>query len=119
MYDKITYEIIGAAIKVFKALGYGYPESDYATALCFELKQIGYKVIKEYRTNFTYNNIVLRKKRIDILVNDEVVVELKINTPILPGHINQVIGYLKQTKLKKGLILYFNQNGVTPKHIVN
>jgi len=119
MYEKITYEIIGSCYEVSNQLGGGYPEADYVTALCYELKLKGYKVQKEYRTDFLYKGSVLKKKRIDLMVNDEVVIEVKVHSAFNHSHIQQLVGYLKQTKKRKGLLIYFNQSGVLVKHVAN
>lgn len=119
MYDKITYEIIGSCYEVSNQLGGGYPEADYVIALCYELKAKGYSAIREFRTDFVYKDKTLKKKRIDLMVNDEVVVEVKVHSAFNHSHVQQLVGYLKQTKKKKGLLIYFNQAGVIVKHVAN
>ena len=78
MSDKLTEKIIGTAIEVHRALGPGLLESEYQNCLFFELKAQGFKVVKEISLPIVYKDIKLdHGYRIDLLVENEVVIELK------------------------------------------
>ena len=109
MADDLTEKIIGAAIEVHKAFGPGLLESVYEDALCHELDLQGIKYKRQIPAEIFYKGHKLNNFRLDLLVEDEVVVELKsVNIP--PGVvISQTISYLKATNLKRGLIINFGE----------
>ena len=108
MADELTEKIIGAAIEVHRELGQGLLESVYEEALCreFDLQAIKYK--RQVPTNIFYKGHKLNDFRIDLLVEDEVVVELKAFNVPRNVVMSQTISYLKATNLKRGLIINFN-----------
>ena len=110
--DKITHSIIGAAIEVHKILGPGLLESIYEEALCkeFEFQDISYK--RQIRINVTYKGHVISGQRIDLLVENEVIVEIKSLTKIPDITIAQTLSYLKATRLKRGLLINFGASGI-------
>jgi len=82
---QLSYEILGCAIKVHKALGPGLLESVYETCLEYELKKCGYKVIRQLHVPINYDDIQIQAElRLDLLINDTVIVELKAIEHILP-----------------------------------
>jgi GxxExxY protein len=107
--DIITSEIIGAAIEVHKILGNGLLETVYEEALCheFDLRNINYERQKEVPV--IYKNKKIKGQRLDILVENEVVVELKALRKNHNHAISQVLSYLKATGIKKGLLLNFGK----------
>jgi GxxExxY protein len=107
--DKITEAIIGASIQVHQALGPGLLESAYSACLAFELEELGYKIDKEKPLPLTYKSITLNYAyRLDLLVEDRVVVEIKSVDQLLPIHQAQVLSYLKLSGCKLGLLINFN-----------
>ena len=107
--NKLTGKIIGSAIEVHKNLGPGLLESIYEECLCIELSDRGIPYQKQREIEVRYKNIQLESKyRIDILVDDKVVVELKACDSLLPIHEAQVLTYLRLTNLKVGLLINFN-----------
>ncbi len=105
----ISYDIIGASYKVHSALGPGLLESTYEICLEYELLKIGYKVERQKPLPITYDEVRLDAGyRIDLLVQDSVIVELKSVHEMLPIFNAQLMTYLKLTKLKLGLLLNFN-----------
>jgi GxxExxY protein len=108
--DDITERIIGAAIEVHRELGKGLLESVYEEALCREFDLQGIKYERQVAVGITYKGKVIKGQRLDLLVGDEVVVELK-SQENPPGVVmSQVISYLKATGLKRGLIINFSRN---------
>jgi GxxExxY protein len=107
--NKLTGQVIGAAIEVHKALGPGLLENIYEECLCIELgiRNIPYERQKEI--DIKYKDINLDSKyRIDILVNESVILELKACDELLPIHEAQLLTYLKLTGLEVGLLVNFN-----------
>jgi GxxExxY protein len=109
-YDPLTQKIIGAAIEVHKALGKGLLESIYEEALCyeFELRDINFE--RQVPVELIYKGRAISGHRLDILVEKEVVVELKSQEKMPTVVISQTISYLKATNLKRGLIINFGEN---------
>ena len=108
--DELTERIIGAAIEVHRELGPGLLESIYERALCFEFDMQGIKYKSQEPVDLFYKGNKLSGFRVDLLVEDEVVVELKA-VSIAPSTVmSQTISYLKATNLKRGLIINFGRN---------
>ncbi len=113
----ITKEIIGAAIEVHKQLGPGMLESAYEECLCYELSLRGLKVERQKPIPVVYKEIKLDcGYRAELLVENEVVVELKAQDVILPVHEAQILTYLRFANKKIGLLINFNvtvlKNGI-------
>lgn len=107
----ITYDIISCAYEVHKVLGPGLLESVYQKALIHELKLNGFKVESEIKVDIDYKGINIGNDlRLDILVNDSIVLELKSVETILPVHKKQLLTYLKLLDLQLGLLINFNTN---------
>jgi len=115
--NQITEKIIGCAIKVHKELGPGLLESAYKECLFYELKQAGLKVYKEKPLPLIYHEVQLEVGyRIDLLVEDKVIVEIKSVEGLTDVHMAQVLTYLKLNNNKLGLLINFNvsllKNGI-------
>ena len=107
--NQITYEIIGAAYKVHSELGPGLLESAYEVCLEYELLKKGFKVERQKPLPVIYEDVKLDAGyRIDLLVEDAVIVELKAVEEIAPIHKAQIMTYLKLSERKLGLLMNFN-----------
>ena len=107
--NEISYEIIGCAYKVHSTLGPGLLESTYEACLEYELKKEGYKVERQKALPVIYDDIKLDLGyRVDLLVEDEVIVELKAVKETSPIDEAQLITYLKLSGNKLGLLINFN-----------
>lgn len=107
--NEITREIIDSAYKVHTALGPGLLESAYKAILAYELRKKGLKVIEEKPVPLVYEDVKLDcGYRMDLLVEDLVVVELKTVDAFNDVHIAQVLTHLKFGKKKVGLLINFN-----------
>ena len=117
--NQLTSKIIGAAIRVHEALGPGLLESVYLRCLVMELESQGLAVQAEVPVPITYRGQTVHDQglRIDILVEDAVVVELKSVETVLPVHKKQLLTYLRLTGKRVGLLLNFNvavlKDGIT------
>jgi GxxExxY protein len=110
---QLSYEITGYAIKVHKELGTGLLESIYETCLKYELQKNGYEVIQQMNVPVIYDTLRMNTElRLDLLVNDCVVVELKAIENILPIHEAQIITYMKLLKKPQGLLINFFTNNI-------
>jgi len=120
--EAIGTQVVDCAIRVHTALGAGLLESAYESCLAHELAKHGLEVRKQVPMPVLYDNTQMDVGyRIDMLVNDRVVVELKAVEKLMPLHSAQLLTYLKLSKLRLGFMLNFNvehmRNGV--KRVVN
>ena len=120
--DEITYEIREAIYDVYKALGPGLLESVYEEALCFELEQRGLKVERQKQVPIVYKgNLLETELRLDVLVEDKVIVELKSVEEMKKVFAKQLLTYLRLMDKKVGLLVNFNTDNIlnAMKRIVN
>jgi GxxExxY protein len=115
--NKITQRIIGCAIEVHKNLGPGLLESAYEECLAFELNKEGLIFKRQQPTPVVYKDIKLDcGYRIEILVEDSVVLELKVVDEFNPVHVAQMLTYMKFSNKRFGLLINFNvttlKNGI-------
>jgi GxxExxY protein len=109
MADELTERIIGAAIEVHRILGPGLLESIYEEALCHELSLRGIQVARQVDVDVRYKEIVLKGQKLDMLIEGQVVVELKSVTRLPEVAIAQTLSYLKTTGLKRALLFNFGE----------
>lgn len=120
--NEISHRIIGAAIEVHKELGPGLLESSYETCLAYELKQLGFNVKTQIALPVVYKGVKLSAGyRIDILVENNVIIEVKAVDMLADIHTAQLLTYLKLKELKLGLLINFNSVRVIDgvKRVVN
>lgn len=109
LFDKWSNKVIGCAVEVHRHLGPGLLESVYSKCLAYEMRLQGISYIREARLPVNYKDITLEEGyRIDFLVEDELIIELKSVEEILPVHQAQVLSYMKLSGKNAGLILNFN-----------
>ncbi|MGD0711633.1 MAG: GxxExxY protein [Bacteroidales bacterium] len=107
--NEISYKIIGAALELHKVIGPGLLESAYENALAFELRQLGLKVEQQYPMPFIYKDVKQDVGyRLDLIVENKVIVEIKSVETIAPVHFAQLLTYLKLSGLKLGILINFN-----------
>ena len=107
--NKITYDVIGCAYKVHSALGLGLLESTYEVCLAYELERSGHHVQTQKALPVVYDEIRLEAGyRIDILVDNAIVLELKSVEALNDVHTAQILTYLKLSGKKIGLLINFN-----------
>ena len=106
--NKLTYEIRGAAFRVHTKLGPGLLESVYETCLVYELKK-QFAVATQVTVPFQYESLQLDVGyRMDVVVEDAVVLELKAVEKLLPIHSAQLLTYMRLAKIELGLLMNFN-----------
>ena len=107
--NEISYKVIGAALEIHKNIGPGLLESAYENALAFDLREIGFEVKQQAAMPFIYKDIKQDVGyRIDLIVNDKVIIEIKSVENLAPVHFAQTLTYLKLSGLKLGLLINFN-----------
>lgn len=107
--NRITEQVIGAAIEVHRMLGPGLLESTYAVCLLHELKLRGIHAEGEKALPVVYKDVALEcGYRIDVLVENAVIVELKAVSELAPIHQAQLLSYLKLARCSVGLLINFN-----------
>jgi GxxExxY protein len=108
MEDLLTKQVIGAAIEVHRHLGPGLLESSYQKCLQYEIEQRGLSVRREVPVSVKYKELLVENGyRIDLLVNDELVIETKTVEELNDIHLAQILTYLKFGGFKRGLLLNF------------
>ncbi|MDR6761218.1 GxxExxY protein [Flavobacterium sp. 2755] len=107
--NEISYLVRGAIFKVYNNLGPGLFESVYESALFYELEKLELKVKKQVEIIINYEEIILDAAfRLDLLVEDKVIIELKSVEELAPIHYKQIATYLRLTNIKLGLLVNFN-----------
>lgn len=107
--NELSYQIIGAAIELHKNIGPGLLESVYENALAYDLRESGFDVKQQVPMPFIYKEI--RQDvgyRIDILVDNKIIVEVKAIEALAPVHFAQTLTYLKLSNLKLALLINLN-----------
>lgn len=107
MNDQLTEHVIGAAIEVHRLLGPGLLESIYEEALCVELQLRGIAFERQVNIDVLYKGHIIKGQRLDLLVEGQVVVELKSQAKSPETAIAQVLSYLKATGMRRGLLINF------------
>ncbi len=115
VHDALTGKIIGAAIEVHRVLGPGLLESCYEACLIYELQNEGLKVERQKAVPIEYKNVKLDcGYRLDLLVEEKIIIEIKSVTELNKIHEAQLITYLKLSRCKVGLLMNFNLRILKP-----
>ena len=107
--NEISYKVIGAALELHKVVGPGLLESAYENALAFDLRKMGFEVKQQHPMPFIYKDV--RQDvgyRVDLIVNEKVIIEIKSIEILAPVHYSQTLTYLRLSGLKLGLLINFN-----------
>jgi len=117
--DKLTEKIIGMAIEVHKKLGPGFQERIYERALIYEFNKSKIRFSNQTSIKIVYEGIDIGKQKLDFIVEDQVILELKSTSKIIDLFQAQLISYLKASDLRVGLILNFGRKILEIKRLVN
>jgi GxxExxY protein len=118
IYKSEYYEIVNAAIEVRRVLGHGFLEKVYENALAIELRERGFQVETQHPISVAYRERPVGDCYADLLVNGEIICELKCAKAITDEHIAQTLNYLKATGKRLAIILNFHRGGVEHKRLV-
>lgn len=119
LYEELTYKIIGASYSVYNQLGFGHREKVIQRAHEIEYENAGLSFKKECCVKIMYDGRIIAKYYLDFVVEDKIVVELKLANEFYTKDIKQVLSYLKANNLRLGLLIIFNKEGVSIKRIIN
>lgn len=119
IYKELSYKIVGILFDVYNELGYGYQEKYYddAVAKALGLEHIGFK--RQVTYNIKYKDNVIGQARLDYLIEEKIVLELKVGKYFTKQSFNQVKGYLKATNKKLAIMAIFTFKGVRFIRILN
>ena len=107
--NEISYKVIGASLSIHKIIGPGLLESAYENALAFDLREMGFTVKQQHPMPFIYKDVKQDiGYRIDLIVNDKVIIEVKSIENLAPVHYAQALTYLRLSGLKLALLINFN-----------
>lgn len=118
-YSEITEKIIGCAMKVHRYLGNGFPEYIYQKCLKIEFDKIGLNYLKEIEVMIFYFDEEVGKRRVDFLVENVVLVELKAIKELDERKYAQILNYLTAYKLEVGLLINFGEKSLKFKRFIN
>ena len=116
--DILTQRVIGCAYTVSNVLGCGFLERVYENALVIELRKSGLGIIQQQRMDVLYDNIVVGEYCADIIVDGQLIVEIKALSTLTDSHKAQILNYLKATGLKLGLLINFGNPKVEVRRAV-
>ena len=109
LYEDLTEKIIGAAFAVHNALGKGLSEKTYENALVLKLQKLGVHVEQQKNLPVIFENKSVGIQRVDILAEERIIVETKATRAIRKDDIEQVLGYLNNTRYQLALIINFGE----------
>ena len=118
-YEGLTDKIIGCAIEVHKKLGPGFLESIYENAFIIELQKQNLQVDRQREVVIKYDSIEIGRHRLDLIIDDTIVVELKAVKNIENVHFAIVKSYLKALGKEHGLIINFSQKVLEVKRVIH
>ena len=116
--DELTYKIIGCAMKVHNTLGNGFQEVIYQRALQIELNNLKLVFEREKEMPIIYLDSEIGSRRVDFLVDNDIMVELKALTKLEDVHIAQLMNYIEAYKVKVGLLINFGAKKLEVKRFI-
>lgn len=120
LYKEESYAIIGAAMEVHNELGSGFVEAVYQEAFEIELEDRNIPFLAQSPIEIYYKKKLLKKKfYADFFCNDDIIVEIKAVSQILPEHEAQILNYLKATNVQLGLLINFGESSLKHKRLLN
>jgi len=119
LYPELSYKIVGVLYDVYNELGFGYQEKYYYRAIKNRLLKEGLVVKEQLFANLVSDQKSIGRYFLDFLINDCIVLELKVANEAYPRHVKQVLGYLKANHLKLGILGVFSKESVIIKRVVN
>lgn len=118
LYPELSQNLIGILFDAYNNLGGGYQEKVYQAAIRKELSKNKIKFIEQIGMDLLYKGNKISRYYLDFIIENKIVLELKVTPQFTPKDIMQVLGYLKQTGLELGILVSMNRNGVIYKRIL-
>ena len=119
LYEDLTYAVIGCAQRVHRALGPGFPESVYQKAMGHELMKTGIPFHSQARFEVAYDGVLCGEFRVDLCVDEKVIVELKAAESLARQHEAQTLAYLKAADLRLALLVNFGEPSLKVRRFAN
>ncbi|EKD67242.1 MAG: hypothetical protein ACD_48C00518G0002 [uncultured bacterium] len=119
IYEQLSYRIIGAIYDVYNNLGPGLKEKTYKDAITIALNKLQISFQREWCVKACYSGVVVGKRFFDFLIDNTIVLEIKIGNYYAPQHMKQTNDYLHVSKLKLAILAYFGSDRVRIKRLVN
>ncbi|MEK9154755.1 MAG: GxxExxY protein [Patescibacteria group bacterium] len=119
IFPELSYKIVGASFNIFNELGWGLPEKDYQKALKEELDELGLSYKQEAYIPLQYKAINIGRYFADFIVDDKILIEIKVVSKLGYAHVKQILTYLKAANLKLGILIYFTKEGIKYRRILN
>jgi len=118
-YSDITEKIIGCALKVHQRMRSGYPELIYNRCLVIEFERASLPFLIEIELPIFYEEIQVGKRRVDFLIENKVVIEIKAVSELTDIHLAQALNYLEALNLEVGLLMNFGSKSLEVKRLIN
>jgi GxxExxY protein len=118
-YSDITEKIIGCALKVHQRMRSGYPELIYHRCLVIEFERASLPFLTEIELPIFYEEIQVGKRRVDFLIENKVVIEIKAVSELTDIHLAQALNYLEALNLEVGLLMNFGSKSLEVKRLIN
>ena len=119
VYPELSYQLVGYAYEVFDELGPGHSEKTYQKAYAVMLRNNNHKFFEQVYYPVRFKDEIVSKGFLDFSIDGKIIVELKKDVPFSKTYIEQVLDYLKRSKLKLAILINFTQEGVKFRRIVN
>lgn len=119
VFPDLSYKIIGATFKVFNYLGWGFSEKHYQRALEKEFSDTNIDYKREVHIPLNYSNFKIGHYFADFLIEDKIILELKVVPKLGYSNVKQVLGYLMSCGIKLGILIYFTKDGVKYRRVLN
>lgn len=119
VYPELSYKIVGILYGVYNDLGYGYQEKYYQRALTTAFNREKIKIKSQLCVKLIYQNQSIGFYLADFLIDDKIILEIKVGDHFYPKYISQTSAYLKATKLKLAILANFTSRGIIFKRVLN
>ena len=119
VFADLSYKIIGASFRVFNNLGWGLSEKDYQKALVEEFNNLNINFTKEVYIPFQYKTANIGRYFADFIIENKILIELKVVSKLNYAHTKQILTYLKNSKIKLGILVYFTKEGIKYRRVLN
>lgn len=118
LYKDLSYKIVGLAIQVRKELGFGFLEKVYENALMILLEENGIKAKQQFPIKVTFHGRIIGDYIADILVENQIILELKAQDKIIDIHKAQTLNYLRATNLRLAILLNFGKDRLEHERLI-
>jgi GxxExxY protein len=118
-YSEITEKIIGCAMKVHQEMRNGFSELIYSRCMTIEFERIGLKYVQEPELVIYYEEYVVGKRKVDFMIEEKILLELKAITDMGNKELYQALGYLESHRLETGLLINFGSKSLQFKRLIN